>query len=77
MTALMGAYERRDVKDAERIISENHNTFVQDIFVQQFMADVIKELRVQYIVDYVRPYGFVQLDRLASVCVLTLTLEDA
>lgn len=77
MTALMDAYERRDVKDAERIISDNHNTFLQDTFVQQFIADVIKELRVQYILDYVRPYGSVRLDRLASVCVLTLTLEDA
>ena len=53
MTALMDAYERRDVKDAERVISDNHDTFLQDTFVQQFIPDVIKELRVQYILNYI------------------------
>jgi len=77
MTALMDAYERRDVKDEERIISDHHYTFLQDTFVQQFIPDVIKELRVQYILNYIRPYRSVRLDRLASVCVETLTLEDA
>ena len=77
MTALIDLYERRVVKDAERVISDNHDTFLQDTFVQQFIPDVIKELRVQYILNYIRPYKSVRLDRLASVCVETLTLEDA
>lgn len=78
MTALNEAYERRDIKEAERIFAgmliyiytENSATLTDDAFVQEFLTPVLHELRVRYILDYIKPYGAVRMDKLASVCAL-------
>lgn len=75
ITALNDAYERRDVKDAELIIAgmfcliytENRATLMDDTFIQEFLIHVLQKLRVQYTLDYIKPYGAVRMDQLALV----------
>ena len=67
MTALVEAYQQRDVQKAERIVLENHDTLTNDAFIQEFISDVLKGLRIQYLLDLVRPYGSVKLSMLAEV----------
>lgn len=67
MTSLVDAYQRRDIQEAERIVEENHATLTEDEFISEFIADVLKELRIQYLIDVVRPYGSIQLATLSRV----------
>lgn len=78
MTSLVDAYQRRDIHEAERIVrgtcrlqhtpdpTENHSTLTDDPFVKEFISDVLKGLRIQFLVDLVRPYGTVTLSSLAG-----------
>ncbi|WFD06709.1 hypothetical protein MVES1_002063 [Malassezia vespertilionis] len=66
MTALVDAYQRRDIQGAERIVAENHDTLTDDAFINEFISDVIKELRIQYLIDVVRPYGSIRLSSLSE-----------
>lgn len=47
--------------------SDYRDSLASDSFVEEFLTEVLKELRVQYILDYVRPYAAVRMDKLASV----------
>lgn len=79
MTSLVDAYQRRDVQGAERIVKgmsifypENHATLTDDDFIAEFIADVLTELRIQYLIDVVQPYRSIRLATLANLLQLTL-----
>lgn len=74
MTSLVDAYQRRDVQGAERIVRgtchahpDNHATLTDDDFIREFIADVLTELRIQYLIGAVRPYGSIRLSALADM----------
>ncbi|WFD31687.1 hypothetical protein MSPP1_002726 [Malassezia sp. CBS 17886] len=52
MTDLVDAYQQRDVLRAERIIAQNQRTLTDDPFIRAFLADVLGELRTQFLLDY-------------------------
>lgn len=74
MTSLVDAYQRRDVQGAQQIVAgrsprlpDNHATLTDDAFIREFITDVLTELRIQYLIDLVQPYGSVRLATLAKV----------
>ncbi|WFC96169.1 hypothetical protein MBRA1_002825 [Malassezia brasiliensis] len=67
MTSLVDAYQRRDVQGAERIVRDNHATLTDDDFIREFISDVLTELRIQYLIGAVRPYGSIRLSALANM----------
>ncbi|WFC99630.1 hypothetical protein MYAM1_002375 [Malassezia yamatoensis] len=67
MTSLVNAYQQRDVLGAEKIVRENASTLTDDDFICKFITDVLNELRVQYLIDVVRPYKSIRLTTLANL----------
>ncbi|WFD34492.1 hypothetical protein MCUN1_001333 [Malassezia cuniculi] len=65
MTALVDAYQRRDIIEAERIIEENHDS-LNDEFIQTYISDLFTGLRTQHLLDFVKPYASISLTTLAE-----------
>ncbi|WRT67670.1 uncharacterized protein IL334_004642 [Kwoniella shivajii] len=66
MTSLVTAYQRRDVKEAEKILKANRATITGDPFINFFVDDLLKSLRTQYIIDIIKPYTRMELESLAK-----------
>lgn len=65
MTNLVGAYQRREVHEAERILRENKATIMEDSFIRAYIDDVLKGLRTQYLIDLIKPYTRMELSFLS------------
>ncbi|UZJ50774.1 hypothetical protein CBS101457_000094 [Exobasidium rhododendri] len=61
MTDLVGAYQRREVQEAERILAENQATIMDDPFIRTYIDDVLKGLRTQYLLDLIQSYTRIEL----------------
>lgn len=66
MTDLVGAYQRREVHEAERILANNHATIMDDTFIRSYIDEVLRGLRTQYLLDLVQPYTRIELAFLAK-----------
>lgn len=66
MTDLVGAYQRREVHEAERILANNHATIMDDPFIRTYIDEVLKGLRTQYLLDLIQPYTRIGLEFLAQ-----------
>ena len=65
---LNGLSQVRQTTRAEFLMqSDYRDSLASDSFVEEFLVDVLRELRVLDILDYVRPYAAVRMDKLASV----------
>lgn len=66
MTDLVGAYQRREVHEAERILANNHATIMDDPFIRTYIDEVLKGLRTQYLIDLIQPYTRIGLEFLGQ-----------
>lgn len=69
LVALLEAYESHDIHKAESILREFGEALQRDELIRTHLPDVLHELRIQYIQEYVKPYRTVRLDQLAQVCI--------
>ena len=74
MTALVDAYQRRNIVEAERIVHEHHQS-LQDDFIQTYHSDLFTGLRTQHLLDFVQPYTRISLATLADR--LRMRIDDA
>ncbi|GAA6004638.1 hypothetical protein JCM11491_002176 [Sporobolomyces phaffii] len=65
MQALVQAYQRRDVHEAEKILRTNRETFMGDAFIREYIDDVLRSLRTQWILDIIKPYKRIEIAYLA------------
>ncbi|GAA5937399.1 uncharacterized protein JCM15063_002895 [Sporobolomyces koalae] len=65
MQALVQAYQRRDVHEAERILRTNRETIMGDAFIREYIDDVLRSLRTQWILDIIKPYQRIEIAYLA------------
>ncbi|GJJ15258.1 hypothetical protein Clacol_009534 [Clathrus columnatus] len=66
MTDLVGAYQRREVHEAEKIIRENRTTIMDDAFIRSYIGELLRSLRTQYLMDLIKPYTRMELSFLAK-----------
>ncbi|KAF8320521.1 PCI domain-containing protein [Cantharellus anzutake] len=66
MTDLVGAYQRREVHEAEKILRDNKATIMDDPFIRFYIGDLLRTLRTQYLIDLIRPYTRLELSFLAK-----------
>ncbi|EIW64056.1 PCI-domain-containing protein [Trametes versicolor FP-101664 SS1] len=66
MTDLVDAYQRREVHAAERILRENKATIMDDSFIKQYIGELLRSLRTQYLIDLIKPYTRLELAFLAK-----------
>jgi COP9 signalosome complex subunit 2 len=65
MTNLVEAYQKKDVMAFERILHDNRASILGDAFIKNYIDDVLKSIRTQFLVDIIKPYTRVQLSFLA------------
>ncbi|CEQ40472.1 SPOSA6832_02107, partial [Sporobolomyces salmonicolor] len=87
MQALVQAYQRRDVHEAEKILrstshpllsqfeaslshsrlarTANRETIMDDPFIRGYIDDVLRSLRMQWILDIIKPYTRIEIAYLA------------
>ncbi|OJT08479.1 COP9 signalosome complex subunit 2 [Trametes pubescens] len=66
MTDLVDAYQRREVHAAEKILRENKATIMDDSFIKQYIGELLRSLRTQYLIDLIKPYTRLELAFLAK-----------
>jgi len=66
MTDLVDAYQRREVHAAEKILRDNRSTIMEDNFIRQYIGELLKSLRTQYLIDLIKPYTRLELSFLAK-----------
>ncbi|TNY18202.1 PCI-domain-containing protein [Rhodotorula diobovata] len=65
MTALVDAYQRRSVHEAEKILRTNRETIMDDPFIRGYIDDVLRSLRTQWILEIIKPYTRIEVSYLA------------
>jgi COP9 signalosome complex subunit 2 len=65
MTDLVGAFQRREVHEVERILRENRSTIMDDPFIRVYIGDLLRSLRTAYLIDLIKPYTRLELSFLA------------
>jgi COP9 signalosome complex subunit 2 len=77
MRYLVGATQRREVQEAERILAENQATIMDDPFIRTYIDDVLKGLRTQYLLDLIQSYTRIELAFLSRHLNITVSaVED-
>ncbi|TIB65498.1 hypothetical protein E3P77_02652 [Wallemia ichthyophaga] len=77
MTQLVSAYQHKEVHQAERIIAKNRKIIMEDTFISHFIDDVMRALRITYLVDLIKPYQRLELSFIAKQLNVTLNqVED-
>ncbi|EUC60393.1 COP9 signalosome complex subunit 2 [Rhizoctonia solani AG-3 Rhs1AP] len=66
MTDLVGAYQRREVHEAERILRDHRDTIMDDPFIASYIGDLLRSLRTSYLIDLIKPYTRLELGFLAK-----------
>ncbi|OZJ05588.1 COP9 signalosome complex subunit 2 [Bifiguratus adelaidae] len=61
MTNLVNAYQRREIKEFEKILHDNHATIMDDAFIRTYIDDVLKNIRTQVLLKLIRPYSRIEI----------------
>ena len=58
----------RTVKPRLMLLSDNAATIMGDPFIKQYIGELLRSLRTQYLIDLIKPYTRLELVFLAKVC---------
>lgn len=66
MTNLVNAYQNNDIVGFERILNDNRNSIMDDMFIKEHIEDLLKNIRTQVLTKFVKPYTKVRLDLISK-----------
>ncbi|KAJ3370502.1 COP9 signalosome complex subunit 2 [Allomyces arbusculus] len=66
MTNLVGAYQRRDIVEFEKILKNNRRSIMDDPFIREYLDDVLRTIRSQVLIKLIRPYTRIRLQYVAD-----------
>jgi COP9 signalosome complex subunit 2 len=66
MTNLVQAFHNDDIRAFERILSKNEGRIMDDEFVREHVADLLRTIRTQVILRIIGPYTRIRLSRIAG-----------
>ncbi|KAK3847187.1 MAG: PCI domain-containing protein [Linnemannia gamsii] len=61
MTNLVSAYQRRDIREFEKILRENRTTIMDDPFIRAYIDEVLKNIRTQVLIRLIKPYTRIEI----------------
>lgn len=67
LTTLVDAYQRRDVREFQKILRKNEEAVAGDVFMSGYISDVLRNIRMQFVAGYVKPYHRITLKAIADV----------
>lgn len=68
LTNLVHAFQLKDLKEFERILKTNRSSIMDDVFIREYIDDVVKNIRMQVLVKLVNPYTRIEIVSIAKVC---------
>jgi COP9 signalosome complex subunit 2 len=74
MTNLVNAYQSNDIVGFEKILNDNRNSIMDDMFIREHIEDLLKNIRTQVLTKFVKPYTKVRLDLISKE--LNLTVDE-
>jgi len=66
MAELLAAYQHNEIDRFEKILNINKKVILDDPFIAQFIANVLREIRTQVLLEIIRPYTKVTIPFLAK-----------
>ena len=64
---LVHAFQLKDIKLFEKILRDHKHEILNDDFISEYIGDVLKSIRSQYIQQLVKPYVNIELEYIANV----------
>ncbi|KAJ3336517.1 COP9/signalosome complex subunit Csn2 [Gonapodya sp. JEL0774] len=61
MTNLVNAYQRKDIREFEKILKENRESIMGDSFIRQYIDDVLRNIRLQVVIRLIKPYTRIEI----------------
>lgn len=66
MAELLAAYQHNEIDRFESILNKNKKVIMDDPFIAQFIANVLREIRTQVLLELIKPYTKVTIPFLAK-----------
>ncbi|CAG8528854.1 39992_t:CDS:10 [Gigaspora margarita] len=61
MTNLVSAYQRKEIREFEKILKDNRATIMDDPFIRTYIDDVLKNIRTQVLLRLIKPYTRIEI----------------
>ncbi|GAB5587096.1 COP9/signalosome complex subunit Csn2 [Umbelopsis nana] len=61
MTNLVSAYQKKEIREFEKILKENHSAIMGDSFIRTYIDDVLKNIRTQVLIRLIKPYTRIEI----------------
>ncbi|KAI8137389.1 PCI domain-containing protein [Fennellomyces sp. T-0311] len=74
MTNLVSAFQRKDIREFERILRTNRQSIMGDSFIRAYIDDVLRNIRTQVLVKLIKPYTRIELAFMAKQ--LNIAVEE-
>eukprot|EP01111_Echinosteliopsis_oligospora_P000089 TRINITY_DN1008_c0_g1_i1.p1 TRINITY_DN1008_c0_g1~~TRINITY_DN1008_c0_g1_i1.p1 ORF type:complete len:454 (+),score=103.37 TRINITY_DN1008_c0_g1_i1:56-1417(+) len=74
MTNLVGAYERYDIVNFEKILRDNRKTIMDDPFIRMYIEDLLRNMRTQVLLKLLQPYTRIRIPFISKA--LNVTAEE-
>eukprot|EP01027_Heterolobosea_sp_BB2_P018313 GEZU01025819.1.p1 GENE.GEZU01025819.1~~GEZU01025819.1.p1 ORF type:complete len:137 (+),score=60.98 GEZU01025819.1:326-736(+) len=66
MKSLVDAYQRKDIKEFERILKANQRQIMGDSFMKYYIDDLLRNIRTLVLVQIIRPYNKIRIAYIAQ-----------
>jgi COP9 signalosome complex subunit 2 len=66
MADLLNAYQHNEINRVEKILKENKTVIMGDPFIEQFIKNILREIRTKVLLELIRPYTRVAVPFIAK-----------
>ncbi|KAI8055432.1 PCI domain-containing protein [Syncephalis plumigaleata] len=66
MTDLVDAYQHREIRNFEKILKKNHDDIMGDAFIREYIANVLRSIRMQVLLELIQPYTRIEIAFIAQ-----------
>ncbi|KAI8339421.1 PCI domain-containing protein [Chlamydoabsidia padenii] len=66
MTNLVMAYQRKEIKEFEKILKDNHAAIMGDPFIRAYIDEVLRNIRTQVLIKLIKPYTRIEISFIAK-----------
>ena len=61
MTNLVSAYQNNDINEFEKILKQNRETIMDDLFIREHIEDLLRNIRTQVLIKLIKPYTRIKI----------------
>eukprot|EP00227_Mantoniella_beaufortii_P013271 CAMPEP_0197592424 /NCGR_PEP_ID=MMETSP1326-20131121/15083_1 /TAXON_ID=1155430 /ORGANISM="Genus nov. species nov., Strain RCC2288" /LENGTH=438 /DNA_ID=CAMNT_0043158121 /DNA_START=13 /DNA_END=1329 /DNA_ORIENTATION=- len=61
MTSLIAAYQRNSISEFESLLQTHHKQIMDDMFIRDYIEDLLKNIRTQVLVKLIKPYTRIRI----------------